>query len=71
MSTVGLPKPLTLSKNAGIPRREIAARVGVSVDWLRHLARNPRHARRVQVAELEAVLEQEKLALSLESILHA
>lgn len=62
------PKPLELAKALSVPQYEIAVRLGVTTDWLRRLARNPRHTRRVRVAELEAALAQERLALSLESL---
>ena len=63
------PKPLELAQSLGVPPYEIAVRLGVTTDWLRRLARNPRHTRRIRVAELEAVLERERLALSLESLI--
>jgi hypothetical protein len=62
------PKPLELAHSLGVPPYEVAVRLGITTDWLRRLARNPRHTRRIRVAELEAVLERERLALSLESL---
>ena len=62
-------KPLEIARRQKIPLSEVAIRLRITPDWLRRLARDPRHARRIRVAELEAVLEQEKLALSLQSLL--
>ncbi len=62
------PKPLELAQTFDVPPYEVAVRLGVTTDWLRRLARNPRHTRRIRVAELEAVLERERLAISLESL---
>ena len=62
-------KPLEIARRQKIPLSEVAIRLRVTPDWLRRLARDPRHARRIRVAELEAVLEQERLALSLQSLL--
>ena len=62
------PKPLDLAKSLGVPQYEVAVRLGVTTAWLRRLARNQRHTRQIRVAELEAVLEQERLALALESL---
>jgi hypothetical protein len=64
-------KPLDLAKHFGVRREDVSIRLGVTPDWLTKLARNPRHARRVFVAELEAVLEQQKLELTLESLLRS
>jgi hypothetical protein len=61
--------PLEISRRQRISLDEVALRLRVTTDWLRRLARNPRHARRIRVAELEAALEQEKLYLSLQSLL--
>lgn len=62
-------KPLALARSLGVPQRDIALRLGVTTDWLRRLATDPRHIRRVRVAELEAVLEQERFALTVESLI--
>jgi hypothetical protein len=62
-------KPLEIARRQKIPLDEIAFRLRVSRRRLSDLARDPRHLHRVMVAELEAVLEQEKLALSLQSLL--
>jgi hypothetical protein len=50
--------PLTLAKLFGVPQVEVALRLRITPDWLRRLARDPRQAQRVVVAELEAILEQ-------------
>ncbi len=63
--------PLEIAKSLGVPQAEIAARLGVTLEWLRHLARDPRHTRRIRVADLEAVLEQQRLELSLESLMRS
>ena len=70
MKSPNPPQLLTLAKSLGVPQYEIAARLGITEEWLRKLAKNPRHARRVRVAELSACLEQERLALSLESLVY-
>jgi hypothetical protein len=62
-------KPLELAKNFGVSRREIALRLGITPDWLRRLADDPRHARRIRIAELEAILEQELTAATVESLI--
>jgi hypothetical protein len=49
--------PLILAKLFGIPQIEVAVRLRVTPDWLRRLARDPHQARRIQIAELEAILE--------------
>jgi hypothetical protein len=41
------------------------------MDWARQLARNPRHARRVFIAELEAALEQQRFELALEGLMRS
>ncbi len=63
--------PLELARYFGVPLGEVSVRLGVTRDWLRHLARDPRHSRRIRVAELEAVLEQQRLELSLESLIRS
>jgi len=65
------PEPLQLAKSLGIPLIEIAGRLGVSTNWLRQLAQNPKHTRRIRVAALEAALEQQRFELSLESMLRS
>ena len=52
--------PLTLAKIFGVPQVEIALKLRVTPDWLRRLARDPEHSQRVRIAELEAILEQER-----------
>lgn len=63
------PKPLELAKSLGVPPREIALWLGITPDWLRRIASNPRHTRRIRIAELEAVLAHERLAQTVESLL--
>jgi hypothetical protein len=60
--------PLDFAKAFGVHQRHIAARLGVTRDRMRHLARNPRAVRRVWIAALEAVLEQQRLALLADSL---
>lgn len=62
-------KPLEIARRQGIPLSEVALRLRITPDWLRRLASNPRHTRRVRIAELEAVLEHERLAQTVESLL--
>jgi hypothetical protein len=52
--------PLTLAKLFRVPQIEVAVRLHVTSDWLRRLARDPQQAQRVLIAELEAILEQER-----------
>jgi hypothetical protein len=68
MRTERLPSPLQIAKTLGIPQRNVAAILRVSVGWLRTLGRDPRCARRVRVAVLEAALEREKERVALEEI---
>jgi hypothetical protein len=68
MSTT-IPEPLQLAKLFGVPTRDVAIRLRITPDWLRHMARRPRYARRIRIAELEAILRQEKLALLAESLM--
>lgn len=63
------PNSITLAKMFGVHQRHIAARLGVTRDWMRQMARNPRYARRVRIAVLEEILRQERLALSVESLI--
>jgi hypothetical protein len=62
-------KPLELAKIFGVTRREIALRLNVTPDWLRILAENPRHTRRIRIAELEAILDYERMAETVESLI--
>jgi len=62
-------EPLEIARRQKIPLSEVAFRLRITPEWLRRLARDPRHVRRVRVAVLEVALEQEKLALSLQSLL--
>ena len=52
--------PLVLARMFAVPLEEVAFRLRVSRDWLRHLARDPRHAHRVRIAELETIMDLEK-----------
>jgi len=54
--------PLDIAKHFNVPLSEVSVRLGVTMDWARQLARNPRHARRVFMAELAAALEQQRFA---------
>jgi hypothetical protein len=49
--------PLILAKLFGIPQDEVAFRLRMSADHLRRIARDPRQAQRVRIAELEAILD--------------
>jgi hypothetical protein len=69
MSDIDPLPPLEIARRLQIPIREVSLRLGVTQDWLRRLARNPRHARRIRVAELEAALEREQLALAVEHLI--
>ena len=61
--------PLELAKSFGVQQYEIALKLDISNQRLRQLAKNPKHAHRLWVATLETLLEREKLALSLQSLL--
>ena len=63
------PEPLHLAKVFRVPMQNVALKLRVTPDWLRKLARKPRHARRVRIAELEVILQQEKLAWLAESLM--
>ena len=69
MSITIIPEPLHLAKLFGVQMRMVALKLRVTPDWLRQLARKPHYARRVRVAELEAILEQERLALIAEGLI--
>lgn len=62
-----LPRPLELAKIFRVPQIEIAVRLGCTPSWIRVLARDPRHARRIRLAELEAILETERARQLIES----
>jgi hypothetical protein len=55
--------PLELAKLLGVAQADVAFRLRITPDWLRHLSRRKDHQRRVLVAVLEAALQQERLAL--------
>ena len=52
---------LALARLYGITHSEIAAHIGISLDYVRVLARSPRHAGRVRVSVFERVLSKERL----------
>lgn len=58
MSTID---PLVLARLLEVPQIEIAARLDVTPVWARTLAKDPRHARRVRIAVLQAALERDRL----------
>ena len=58
--------PLELAKQFGVTQRELALRLGVTLDHARRLARNPKHLRRVRLAVLEEIVERERLAVAVE-----
>jgi hypothetical protein len=49
-----------LAKLFHVRQDDVAFRLRVSTDYMRRLARDPEQARRVVIAELEAILEQER-----------
>ena len=49
--------PSLLAHILSVPQRELAIRLGVTSSWVRQLARDPRHSRRVLVAVLEVAAE--------------
>jgi hypothetical protein len=60
---------LELAKTAGISRRELALRLHVTPDHLNRLSGNPRHSRRVKIAVLEALLDKERTAETVEGLI--
>jgi hypothetical protein len=64
-------KPLDIAKFFNVPLDEVYCRLGVSRERARQLVKNPKHRRRCFVAELEACLEQQRLELSLESLMRS
>lgn len=62
-------RPLDIARSLGVLQRDVACRLGVTTDWLRRLAKDPRHERRVRVAELEVALEHERFALTVHSLI--
>ena len=69
MRPPSLLNPLDLARAFGLTQADVAVRLRITPNGLKYLASRPRHARRVRVAVLEAILEQEKLALTVESLL--
>jgi hypothetical protein len=69
MARVTMPAPLHLAKLFGVRTSDIAIQLRVTPDWLRQLARKPHYATRIRVAELEAILQQQKLTLLAESLM--
>jgi len=61
--------PLEIARRLQVPLREVSLRLGVTERWLRQLARNPQHFRRVRIAELQAVLDREQLALIVDHLI--
>ena len=62
-------QPLEICRRLGIPIDQVALRLDVTTCWTRKLAQDPRHRRRVLIAELETALEHVRLAASLASML--
>jgi hypothetical protein len=69
MQPTSLLDPLELARTFGLTQADVAVRLRITPNGLKYLASRPRHARRVRVAVLEAILEQEKLALTVESLI--
>jgi hypothetical protein len=55
------PDPNLLAALLRVPQRDLALRLGVTSSWVRQLARDPRHSRRVLVAILESAAEKLRL----------
>lgn len=53
--------PLVLARLLGVQSIDYAARLGVSPQWARLLAKDPKHSRRVTIAVLQAALERDNL----------
>jgi len=58
--------PLVLAKLLNLRQSDWAAHLGVTPVWARSLARDPRYERRARIAVLEAALERDRCAESLE-----
>lgn len=56
-----IPDPLIIAKLLGVRAVDYCPLLDVSAEWARHLARDPRHSRRVLIAVLEAALKREQL----------
>jgi transcriptional regulator with XRE-family HTH domain len=69
MPPTNLLNPLELARAFGLTQADVAMRLRITPNGVKYLASRPRHARRIRVAVLEAILEQEKLALTVESLL--
>ena len=54
--------PLALAAAFDVPLGDVGARLGVTGDWARRLARDSRYAGRVRRAVLQLALERERLA---------
>jgi hypothetical protein len=61
-------EPLEVATKLGIPLHAIAVRLDVTDRWARELVRNPRHRRRVLLAELEIALEHLRFEASVASL---
>jgi hypothetical protein len=61
--------PLDLARAFGLTQADVAVRLRITPNDVKYLAGRPKHARRIRVAVLEAILEQEKLALTAESLI--
>ena len=55
---------MIIAKLLGIESADYAARLGVSPQWARILARDPRNSRRVLLAVLQAAAEREQIELA-------
>jgi hypothetical protein len=49
--------PRLIARILRVPRRDLATRLGVTSNWVRQLARDPRHSRRILVAVLEVAAD--------------
>jgi len=52
-----IPDPRLIGRILQVPQRDLAIRLGVTSNWVRQLARDPRHSRRILVALLEVAAD--------------
>lgn len=53
--------PGLLARMLNVRQRELAVRLGITSSWVRQLAKDPRHSRRVLIAILEEAAEKLRL----------
>ena len=59
------PDPVTIARLLGVQAIDYSARLGVSPQWARLLAKDPRNSRRVLICVLEAAAQRLRLEESI------